>query len=109
MLDISLSDDLDFSYLLELMLPLYDEEGFILLPELFSTIGAESLIKLCRYAGGETIKIPTVSQLASSVTALQWLYNIRIRKCNVLEDVPPEHQSVVSRLLHIYDDRFDET
>ena len=49
------TEDLDFHYLLTLMPPLHNISQFTWLPELFSIIGHEGLIKLCKYAGGETI------------------------------------------------------
>ena len=45
------TEELDFAYLLELMPPLHNIEEFAWLPELFSIIGVEKLVLLCRYAG----------------------------------------------------------
>ena len=57
--ELSIKDELDFQYLLQLLPPLENEPEFAWLPELFSIIGARNLITLSKYAGGETIKIPT--------------------------------------------------
>lgn len=74
-----ITEELDFAYLLELMTPLHDVEGFCWLPELFSIVGHESLINLCRYAGGETVQIPTLDELECSIEALQLFYDINIK------------------------------
>ena len=68
-----ITEELDFQYLLGLMPPLHDVPEFSWLPELFSIIGYEKLLLLCKYAGGETIKIPTVEQVQESIDALQWI------------------------------------
>ena len=59
-----LTEDLDFHYLLGLLPALTDEPEYAWLPELFSTIGYQSLLDLCEYAGGETIRIPTIEELS---------------------------------------------
>ena len=41
-----LTEELDFAYLLELMPPLHGQPEFSWLPELFSIVGHESLLKL---------------------------------------------------------------
>lgn len=90
MAELPITEELDFAYLLELMPALHGKPGFAWLPELFSIIGAEKLITLCRYAGGEVIEIPTLEDLTSSVEALQVFYNVMIKKSKSLSDVPPE-------------------
>ena len=94
-----ITEELDFHYLLELMPPLHDEPGFECLPELFSIIGHEKLILLCKYAGGETIKIPTVEQLSEDIEALQWFYDIYIMNKKTLQDVPND---IVPKVIQIY-------
>lgn len=103
-----LTEDIDFAYLLELMPPLHDIPEFSWLPELFSVIGYESLILLCRYAGGETIKIPTIEQLTSSIDALQWFYDIFIKHTKLLEEVPENLNSQVLKISEIYNVRNGE-
>ena len=76
--ELNTTEELDFQYLLQLLPPLEDTPEFANLPELFSIIGAKSLIKLCKYAGGETIRIPTLSQLQRDIEALQWYYDTEI-------------------------------
>jgi hypothetical protein len=82
------TEELDFHYLLGLMPPLHDEPEFAWLPELFSIIGHESLIELCKYAGGETIRIPTLEQLSNSIQALQLFYDIDIKHIKSVDTIP---------------------
>ena len=90
MTNLPITEELDFAYLLELMPALHNQSEFAWLPELFSIVGAESLIKLCRYAGGEAIRIPTLTELSSSVEALQFFYDVKIKKSKTLQDIPEE-------------------
>lgn len=96
-------EDLDFHYLLSLMPPLHDVSEFAWLPELFSIIGHESLIKLCKYAGGETIKIPTLKELSDSVESLQCYYDIYIKKTSDLKDVPLDLKPLVMKIKEVFD------
>jgi len=98
---LDLTESSDFHYLLELMLPLYSDPAYAWLPELFSIIGHESLITLCKVAGGERIKIPTLSELSDAVTALDWYYNTFITKKKPITDVPPEYSELVTRIAKI--------
>lgn len=88
--NLPITEELDFAYLLELMPVLHDQPGFTWLPELFSIIGPESLINLCRYAGGEVITIPTLEDLTTSVEALQFFYDVKIKKTKSVKDIPDE-------------------
>lgn len=98
-----ITENLDFAYLLELMPPLHDIPEFAWLPELFSIIGYESLIKLCKYAGGETIQIPTLSQLTDSIEALQIFYDTYIAKVRSNRSVVPAHiQDMVQKIMRVY-------
>lgn len=99
--------ELDFHYLLGLMPPLYNVPEFAWLPELFSIIGHERLILLCKYAGGERIKIPTLEQLSDSIEALQWFYNVHINKINSITDVPPRLHELFGKILEVYNARED--
>jgi len=101
--NLPVTEELDFAYLLELMPPLHDMPDFAWLPELFSTIGHDKLILLCRYAGGEVIRIPTIEQLENSITALQWLYDIRIKKVKKIEECPLELRPLVRKMLKVYE------
>lgn len=83
-----ITEELDFAYLLELMPAMHEKPGFSWLPELFSIVGPESLINLCRYAGGEVIEIPTLEELSTSVEALQYFYDVRIKKKKQASEVP---------------------
>lgn len=101
--------ELDFHYLLGLMPPLYQVPEFAWLPELFSIIGHERLILLCKYAGGERIKIPTLEQLSDSVDAMQWFYNVYIDKSKSITEVPPHLHSLFHKIMEIYNAREDQT
>ena len=95
-LDITQSSD--FHCLLELMLPLYDVEEYAWLPELFSIIGHEKLLLLAKYAGGETIKIPTLEQLTSSLEALDWFYKVYIIKKKRRKSIPTKYLELVDKI-----------
>lgn len=99
------TEELDFAYLLELMPPLHNVEEFAWLPELFSIIGVEKLVLLCKYAGGESIKIPTIDQLNNSIDALQWFYDIRVKKTKQAVEVPTHLQNLVIKIAEVYDAR----
>lgn len=102
MKDLPVKDELDFQYLLQLLPPLENEPEFAWLPELFSIIGARNLITLCKYAGGETIKVPTLEQLAQDIEALQWYYDVFISKKKELGEIPAELCALVMKIRNIY-------
>lgn len=97
-----ITEELDFHYLLTLMPPLHDQPEFSWLPELFSIVGHESLIQLCKYAGGETITIPTLDQLSSSLESLQWFYDVNISKKHVESEVPDHLKELYTRICEVY-------
>lgn len=99
--NLSLSEELDFAYLLELMRPLSAEPNYAWLPELFSLIGVESLIQLCKYAGGQTIKLPTLDQLNYSIEAMQWFYEVHIKGVDI-SNVPKQYVEEVNRIIKLY-------
>ena len=96
------SEELDFHYLLELMRPLHDVPQFAWLPELFSIIGHEKLILLCKYAGGESITIPTLEQLSESIEALQWFYDVEIKKTRGVGEMPYNIQYLFYKIKDVY-------
>jgi hypothetical protein len=100
--DLSIKEELDFQYLLQLLPPLENEPEFAWLPELFSIIGARNLITLCKYAGGETIKIPTLDQLSMDIDALQWYYDVYITKKKSVADIPLNLVDLVLKIQNIY-------
>lgn len=102
------TEELDFAYLLELMPPLHNVPEFAWLPELFSIIGHESLIALCKYAGGETIRIPTTEQLTDSIEALQWFYNVFIKKDRQVDEVPQSVRGLFDIIVREYNARLSE-
>lgn len=103
-----ITEDLDFSYLLGLMRPLYELDEYAWLPELFTLIGHSKLIDLCRYAGGETIKIPTLEDLSKSIDCLQNFYDVYIKKSLTLDDIPITNLELVEKIKGIYDARNSE-
>ena len=97
--DLPITEELDFAYLLDLMPALHDMPNFALLPELFAILGHEKLILLCKYAGGETIKVPTLSQLSDSIEALQWFYDVQIKHTKEITEVPVRLHPLVNEIL----------
>lgn len=106
--NLPISEELDFAYLLGLMRPLYDIDEFAWLPELFALIGHESLINLCRYAGGELIRIPTLEELSHSIESLQYFYDVYIVNKSEFLEVPDEYRNSVKLIKEIYDVRDGE-
>lgn len=102
MKDLPVGEELDFQYLLQLLPPLENEPEFAWLPELFSIIGAKNLITLCKYAGGETIKIPTIDQLSQDIEALQWYYDVYITKRKTLGEIPANLCALVMKIRNTY-------
>lgn len=105
MSELPITEELDFAYLLELMPPLHDVPEFAWLPELFSIIGYEKLILLCKYAGGEQIRIPTMDQLVNSIEALQFFYDVVVKHSKSEADVPEDTQMLYKKISEIYDAR----
>ena len=100
--ELSITEELDFQYLLELLPPLEDTPEFANLPELFSIIGVKSLIKLCKYVGGETITIPTLEQLYTDIQALQYFYDVYIKSSKSPVEIPPNLIELVNKIKTIY-------
>lgn len=100
--ELPVSEELDFQYLLQLLPPLTSNAEFANLPELFSLIGARSLIKLCKYAGGETITIPTLEELCNAIEALQWYYDVCIKKTKSSVEIPVELIELVNKIKGVY-------
>ena len=100
--ELSITEELDFQYLLQLLPPLENEPEFAWIPELFSIIGARKLILLCKYAGGETIKIPTTEQLAQDIEALQWYYDCYISHKKSASEIPIMLIDLVTKIKNIY-------
>lgn len=98
-----LTESSDFHYLLELMLPLYEKQEFSWLPELFSIIGHEKLLLLCKYAGGETIRIPTINELTGAIEALDWYYKVYIAHCKYRKSIPEEYVDLVNKIKETID------
>lgn len=103
--NLPITEDLDFSYLLGLMRPLYNIDNYAWLPELFTLIGHEKLIELCRYAGGETITIPTLEELNQSIESLQEFYDVYIKKSKDEIDISITNEPLVAKIKEVYDAR----
>lgn len=97
--DLPITEELDFHYLLTLMPSLYDIPAYSWLPELFSIIGHDRLIKLCKYAGGETLQVPTLEELSDAVESIQWYYDVYIKHSKQVEDVPTKYKDMVIRIV----------
>ena len=95
-------EDLDFAYLLELMRPLSDVSEYALLPELFSIVGHENLLKLCKYAGGQTLTIPTLNELKDGMYALQWFYDVDIKHTKDGSMIPENLVPLVNKIREVY-------
>ena len=100
--ELPVSEELDFQYLLQLLPPLHEVPEFGNLPELFSIIGARSLIKLCKYAGGETFTLPKLEQLCIDIEALQWYYDVYIKKNKSSAEIPSELIELVQKIKGVY-------
>lgn len=100
-----ITEELDFHYLLGLMPPLHNVPEFSWLPELFSIVGHESLIKLCKYAGGEQIRIPTLDELSKSIDAIQNFYDVYIKKSKSESEIPDGLSELVDKIRVVYNDR----
>ncbi len=100
--ELPITEDLDFHYLLSLMPPLKNEPEFQWLPELFSIIGHEKLLILCKLAGGETIRIPTLEELSESIEALQYFYDLEIAHRISKSEIPSKSIDLVSKIMEIY-------
>ena len=100
--ELSITEELDFQYLLQLLPPLEDTPEFANLPELFSIIGAKNLITLCKYAGGETITIPTLEQLSQDIDALQNYYDVYISHKKSVGEIPAELIPLVMKIRAVY-------
>lgn len=98
-----ITEELDFHYLLSLMPPLKNVSEFQWLPELFSIIGYESLITLCKFAGGETIKIPTIEELSDCIEALQCFYDLHIKHIITESEIPLNLKALVNKIKEVYD------
>lgn len=97
------SEELDFHYLLSLMRPLHQIDEFCWLPELFSIIGHQSLLKLAKYAGGETIRIPTLEELETAIESLGWYYKVYILHKKRRKSIPFEYLEQVDKIKEVFD------
>jgi len=102
--DLSLTELSDFHYLLALMSALEAVPEYACLPELFSIIGHEKLLLLCKYAGGTSIRIPTLAELQSSMEALRWFYQVYITKHKYKKSIPAELAPLVDVIYQHFKD-----
>ena len=101
---LSLTESSDFHYLLALMTALWNVPEYECLPELFSIVGHEKLLTLCKYAGGTTIKIPTMDELMQSIEALRWFYQVYVVKHKYKKSIPVELVPLVDKIYQCYKD-----
>lgn len=102
---LNITESSDFHCLLELMLPLYKVDEFAWLPELFSIIGHEKLLLLSKYAGGETIRIPTLDELSTAIEALDWYYRVYVTQKKRRKSIPREYLNLVDKIKEVLDAR----
>jgi hypothetical protein len=96
--ELDITQTSDFYCLLELMVPLYQIDEYAALPELFSIIGHEKLIRLMNYAGGETIRIPTIDELNHAIEALDWYYNVYVTERAQQQSIPEDCRELVNKI-----------
>lgn len=100
--DLPVTEQLDFHYILQLLTPLTDLPEFALLPELFSILGYEKLILLCKYAGSEIVRIPSLDELSRCIESLQWFYSVYIQKKHDVNEIPCNLLPLVSKIKEKY-------
>lgn len=105
--ELPIDEELDFAYLLTLLPPLYNVPEFSWLSELFSIIGHERLLTLCKYCGGEKIKIPTLDQLSESIDALQAFYDLDISKTKSMTEIDPHLFILIDKIRQVYKENND--
>lgn len=98
-------EDIDFAYLLALMRPIHDVDGYALLPELFALLGHENMIMLSRFFGGETFTVPTLEELGDSIDAIQAFYDVYIKRTKTEDDIPVHVEGIVREIKQVYDAR----
>lgn len=98
-----ITEESDFHYLLTLLPPLHDVPEYAWLPELFSIIGHKKLIELCKYCGGEDIRLPDLQTLSISIEALQWFYDVYLTKKKPVSDIPRDVMNLVQKIRVIFD------
>lgn len=101
--ELNITESSDFHCLLELMLPLYNVDEYAWLPELFSIIGYESLLMLSKYAGGSTIKIPTIAEISKAIEALEWYYRVYVVKNKYQKSIPSNCVDLVNKIKEVFD------
>ena len=106
--ELNFTEQQDFSYLLQLMMPLYNEKEYALLPELFTILDYKKVIELSKYMGGESLRIPTLDEIAEAIEVLQWFYDVYINKTKQLIDVPTNLKDKVDKIKQIYDKRNED-
>jgi len=84
-------------------MPLYNIEEYSWLPELFSIIGYEKLVLLCKYAEGATIRIPSVAELTLAIEALDWYYKVYVIRNKYRKSIPEECRELVGKIKEVFD------
>lgn len=105
---LDITESSDFPFLLELMPLVQNNPKYTLLPELFAIIGHESLIKLCKYAGGEVIAIPELSELSDAIECLEWYYKVYVEQSKPYQSIPLRYRLQVSDIKRTIDARYNK-
>lgn len=100
--DLPITEEIDFHYLLTIMPALHKIPEYAWLPELFSVIGYENLILLCKYCGGEQIKLPDIKTLSNSIEALQYFYDVYLVGKRTVSDIPDDMMNAVQKIRVIF-------
>lgn len=84
-------------------MPLYEIDEYACLPELFSIVGYDRILNLAKYAGGSTIRIPTITEIQTAIEALDWYYKVYIVKNKYRKSIPPEYVDLVNKIKGVFD------
>lgn len=76
-----------YSLILFVLSQLSGEPDYAVLSEMVYILDKESMLKLCEYFGGMTLKIPTIDELESIVYALVMYEHIDIKKKSYEETI----------------------
>lgn len=66
-------------YALQFLFPLKNDADYAAVPELLPFVGLDGFLHLCKYFGGQSIKIPTLSELNSLLVAIELYTKIHVR------------------------------
>ncbi len=55
-----------------------------------------------KYAGGETIRIPTLDELNDSIEALDWYYKVYVVKNRYKKSIPQKYRILVDKIKEVF-------